>query len=189
MAHKQGQGSTRNGRESESKRLGVKIYGGQAAIAGNIIVRQRGTKFHPGKGVGMGKDHTLYALVDGHVEFTRRRKNRSFVSILEFQQDVKAKIDAKTPVKVKEEKVAPPEVKKEEKEETATPKAAAKRDTTSEAVREKKPVAKKPASPKKAAEKKETKATAKKVPVAKKASAKKPAAKKAPAKKSQPKKK
>jgi large subunit ribosomal protein L27 len=80
MAHKKGMGSTRNGRDSESKRLGVKLYGGQAAKAGNIIVRQRGTKHYPGKNVGMGKDHTLFALVDGSVEF-RKRKNRSYVSV------------------------------------------------------------------------------------------------------------
>jgi len=81
MAHKKGAGSSKNGRESHSKRLGVKIYGGQAAIAGNIIVRQRGTQHHPGDNVGMGKDHTLFALVDGVVLFTKKRNNRSFVSI------------------------------------------------------------------------------------------------------------
>ena len=81
MAHKKGAGSSKNGRESQSKRLGVKIYGGQAAIAGNIIVRQRGTQHHPGDNVGMGKDHTLFALVDGVVLFTKKRNNRSFVSI------------------------------------------------------------------------------------------------------------
>ena len=74
MAHKKGVGSSKNGRESESKRLGVKIYGGQAAIAGNIIVRQRGTQHHPGKNVGMGKDHTLFALTDGVVEFKKEDK-------------------------------------------------------------------------------------------------------------------
>ena len=82
MAHKKGAGSSRNGRESESKRLGVKIYGGQQAKAGNILVRQRGTKHHPGVNVGMGKDHTLFALVDGKVEFTKKRNNRSYVSIV-----------------------------------------------------------------------------------------------------------
>lgn len=81
MAHKKGAGSSKNGRESESKRLGVKIYGGQAIIAGNIIVRQRGTTHHPGTNVGMGKDHTLFALTDGFVKFTKGRKNRSFVSV------------------------------------------------------------------------------------------------------------
>ncbi len=82
MAHKKGAGSTRNGRESESKRLGVKIFGGQVAIAGNIIVRQRGTRHHPGDGVGMGKDHTLFALREGIVYFRKRRNNRSYVSVL-----------------------------------------------------------------------------------------------------------
>ena len=81
MAHKKGAGSSRNGRESESKRLGVKIYGGQKVIAGNIIVRQRGTKHHPGENVGIGKDHTLFALQNGVVEFKKGRKDRSFVSV------------------------------------------------------------------------------------------------------------
>ena len=82
MAHKKGAGSSKNGRESESKRLGVKIFGGQAAIAGNIIVRQRGTAHHPGENVGIGKDHTLCALTDGVVEFRKRKDNRSFVSVV-----------------------------------------------------------------------------------------------------------
>jgi large subunit ribosomal protein L27 len=82
MAHKKGAGSSKNGRESESKRLGVKIFGGQAAIAGNIIVRQRGTAHHPGENVGIGKDHTLFALVDGVVEFRKKKDNRSFVSVV-----------------------------------------------------------------------------------------------------------
>lgn len=81
MAHKKGAGSSRNGRESESKRLGIKIYGGQQAKAGNIIVRQRGTQHHPGNNVGMGKDHTIFALTDGIVTFRRRRNNKSYVSI------------------------------------------------------------------------------------------------------------
>ena len=81
MAHKKGVGSSKNGRESESKRLGVKIFGGQAVVAGNIIVRQRGTKHHPGNNVGIGKDHTLYALTDGVVSFKKGRKDRSFVSV------------------------------------------------------------------------------------------------------------
>jgi len=83
MAHKKGAGSSRNGRESESKRLGVKIYGGQAIIAGNIIVRQRGTTHHPSTNVGMGKDHTLFALKDGVVKFQKGRNKRSFVSVIE----------------------------------------------------------------------------------------------------------
>lgn len=82
MAHKKGAGSTDNGRESHSKRLGVKIYGGSAAIAGNIIVRQRGTHHHAGKNVGVGVDHTLYALVDGTVEFRRKRDDKSYVSVI-----------------------------------------------------------------------------------------------------------
>ncbi|MBN1597179.1 MAG: 50S ribosomal protein L27 [Bacteroidales bacterium] len=82
MAHKKGAGSSRNGRESESKRLGVKVYGGQLAKAGNIIVRQRGTQHHPGKNVGIGKDHSIYALIDGTVEFKKRRNNKSYVSVL-----------------------------------------------------------------------------------------------------------
>ena len=81
MAHKKGAGSSRNGRESESKRLGVKIFGGQHAIAGNIIVRQRGTQHHPGTNVGMGKDHTLFALSEGTVLFKKSKKGRSFVSV------------------------------------------------------------------------------------------------------------
>ena len=82
MAHKKGVGSSNNGRESHSKRLGVKIFGGQALVAGNIIVRQRGTKHHPGDNVGMGKDHTLFALVDGEVVFRKGRKDRSLVTVV-----------------------------------------------------------------------------------------------------------
>lgn len=81
MAHKKGAGSSKNGRESQSKRLGVKIYGGQFAKAGNILIRQRGTVHNPGLNVGMGKDHTLFALVDGIVEFKKTRQDRSYVSI------------------------------------------------------------------------------------------------------------
>lgn len=82
MAHKKGAGSSNNGRESESKRLGVKIFGGQFAKAGNIIIRQRGTVHNPGLNVGMGKDHTLFALTDGKVEFRKRRNDKSYVSIV-----------------------------------------------------------------------------------------------------------
>ena len=85
MAHKKGVGSSSNGRESESKRLGIKIFGGQKCIAGNIIVRQRGTVHNPGLNVGMGKDHTLYALIDGTVKFTRKRENKSYVSVLPLE--------------------------------------------------------------------------------------------------------
>jgi len=81
MAHKKGVGSSKNGRESHSKRLGVKIFGGQEIIAGNIIVRQRGTQHHAGENVGMGKDHTLFALTNGRVVFSKKKNNRSFVSV------------------------------------------------------------------------------------------------------------
>ena len=81
MAHKKGAGSSRNGRESESKRLGVKLYGGQFAKAGNIIIRQRGTVHHPGDNVGMGKDHTIFALIDGTVTFRKKKNNKSYISI------------------------------------------------------------------------------------------------------------
>ncbi|MGB0428931.1 MAG: 50S ribosomal protein L27 [Bacteroidia bacterium] len=90
MAHKKGVGSSKNGRESESKRLGVKIYGGQEAISGNIIVRQRGTQHHPGEGVSMGKDHTIYATTDGVVSFKKKTVNRSlrsFISVLPADQN------------------------------------------------------------------------------------------------------
>ena len=86
MAHKKGAGSSRNGRESESKRLGVKLYGGQFAKAGNIIVRQRGTVHFPGDNVGIGKDHTLFALIDGTVSFRKKRNNKSYVSVTPAQE-------------------------------------------------------------------------------------------------------
>jgi len=86
MAHKKGAGSTQNGRESHSKRLGVKIYGGQFAKAGNILVRQRGTQHNPGDNVGIGRDHTLFALTDGLVEFKKSKGERSYVSVLPINQ-------------------------------------------------------------------------------------------------------
>jgi large subunit ribosomal protein L27 len=86
MAHKKGAGSSRNGRDSQSKRLGVKLFGGQVVKAGNIIVRQRGTRHNPGLNVGLGKDHTLFALTDGEVEFKKRKDNRIFVSIKPVSQ-------------------------------------------------------------------------------------------------------
>ncbi len=117
MAHKKGVGSTDNGRDSNSKRLGVKLFGGQAAKAGNIIVRQRGTRFHAGENVGMGKDHTLHALVPGVVTFTKRRLNRTYVSIMPFDgvaetvakpKKAKAKpVAAPAPVKASAAPVAP----------------------------------------------------------------------------------
>ena len=88
MAHKKGVGSSENGRESHSKRLGVKVFGGQAVVAGNIIVRQRGTQHYPGDNVGMGKDHTLFALTDGIVEFQKKRENRSYVNVVPVQAEV-----------------------------------------------------------------------------------------------------
>jgi len=82
MAHKKGEGSVKNGRDSQSKRLGVKIYGGQSAISGNIIIRQRGTVYHPGKNVGIGRDYTIFALTDGVVEFRKTRNDRTIVSVV-----------------------------------------------------------------------------------------------------------
>ncbi|HSZ85915.1 MAG TPA: 50S ribosomal protein L27 [Puia sp.] len=87
MAHKKGEGSVKNGRDSQSKRLGVKIFGGQPAISGNIIIRQRGTTFHPGKNVGVGRDFTLFALVDGIVEFKKKKGDKTFVNINEVKAD------------------------------------------------------------------------------------------------------
>lgn len=137
MAHKKGAGSSKNGRESHSKRLGIKIFGGQEAIAGNIIVRQRGTKHHPDKGVGIGKDHTLFALVPGIVTFKKKQDNKSYVSVLpavvEDAAPAKAakKVVAKAAPKATEEKVAKaPAAKKEAapKAEKAPAKKAAKAD-------------------------------------------------------------
>jgi len=82
MAHKKGEGKVKNGRDSEAKRLGIKLFGGQVAIPGNIIVRQRGTAFHPGKGVGIGKDHTIYAMIEGTVKFTKGAKDRRFIHVV-----------------------------------------------------------------------------------------------------------
>ncbi|MGP8215618.1 MAG: 50S ribosomal protein L27 [Bacteroidia bacterium] len=90
MAHKKGVGSSKNGRESHSKRLGVKIFGGQPVKSGNIILRQRGTEYHPGKGVGIGKDHTIFALVDGTVVFTVKREDRRYVSVTPAGETVSA---------------------------------------------------------------------------------------------------
>ncbi|MBX2888187.1 MAG: 50S ribosomal protein L27 [Ferruginibacter sp.] len=86
MAHKKGEGSVKNGRDSQSKRLGVKIYGGQAALAGNIILRQRGTVYHPGLNVGLGKDHTIFALTDGVVEFKKSKGDKTYVSVNEVKE-------------------------------------------------------------------------------------------------------
>lgn len=86
MAHKKGVGSSKNGRESESKRLGVKLYGGQTVKAGNILIRQRGTSHHPGLNVGMGKDHSIFALIDGVVKFEKKAGNKSYVSVLPLEE-------------------------------------------------------------------------------------------------------
>ncbi len=85
MAHKKGEGSVKNGRDSQSKRLGVKIYGGQAALAGNIIVRQRGTQYHPGNNVGIGKDFTIFALKDGVVQFRKTKGDKTYISVNEVE--------------------------------------------------------------------------------------------------------
>ena len=107
MAHKKGAGSSRNGRESHSKRLGIKIFGGQPAIAGNIIVRQRGTKHNPGLNVGIGRDHTLFALAEGIVTFKKKADNRSYVSVLPFEVETIEEVAAPAaPVKAEKKAVA-----------------------------------------------------------------------------------
>src|ERR1700754_4671621 len=105
MAHKKGAGSSRNGRESHSKRLGIKIFGGQPAIAGNIIVRQRGTPHNPGLNVGIGKDHTLFALTDGTVVFKKKADNRSYVSVIAFEAEPIVEAPAPKPAAKAEKKV------------------------------------------------------------------------------------
>ena len=138
MAHKKGVGSSKNGRESESKRLGVKIYGGQFAKAGNILVRQRGTTHYPGSNVGMGKDHTLFALIDGTVVFRKKMKNRSYVSVetvveVEVAESPVKKVEAKPKAETKAKAEEKAEVKVDApKEETpkAEKKEAPKADTT-----------------------------------------------------------
>ncbi|MFC4210371.1 50S ribosomal protein L27 [Pedobacter lithocola] len=130
MAHKKGAGSSKNGRESHSKRLGIKIFGGQLAIAGNILVRQRGTKHHPDKGVGIGRDHTLFALVDGTVIFKKKQDNKSYVSILPITEaEIEAAI-AKAP-KVKQEAEAK-EVAEAPVKKAPAKKAVAKQEETTE---------------------------------------------------------
>ncbi|MCX2429812.1 MULTISPECIES: 50S ribosomal protein L27 [unclassified Pedobacter] len=130
MAHKKGAGSSKNGRESHSKRLGIKIFGGQLAIAGNILVRQRGTKHHPDKNVGLGKDHTLFALIDGTVVFRKKQDNKSYVSVLPISDAEIEEALAKKPAVKKEaeakEVVAEAPVKK------APAKKAAKQDEAAE---------------------------------------------------------
>lgn len=181
MAHKKGAGSSRNGRESESKRLGVKIYGGQEAIAGNIIVRQRGTVHFPGKNVGIGRDHTLFALIDGKVNFEKKRDNRSYVSILPAAtvvEEQKPVAKAKKDITVPEVKAAKPVTEVVEKVEVkAEKKVAVKAEKKVEPKAEKKPVAK--------AEKKPVAKKEEKPAVAKAKAEKKPATKEAKSKKSE----
>src|SRR6201996_4189477 len=152
MEHKKGAGSSRNGRESHSKRLGIKIFGGQPAIAGNIIVRQRGTPHNPGLNVGIGKDHTLFALTDGTVVFKKKADNRSYVSVLPVEaapvvEAPKAKPAAKAAPKAeapKAEAKAEAAPVAEAKAEKAPAKAAPKAEAAEEAPK----AAKKPAAPK-----------------------------------------
>jgi large subunit ribosomal protein L27 len=129
MAHKKGVGSSDNGRDSKSKRLGVKLFGGQVAVAGNILVRQRGTRFHPGENVYMGRDHTLHASIDGVVVFTRKRDDRNYVSVLPQVAEV---VDTPAPARKAAPKSAPapkaeapavaPEVAEAAEEKKAAPK-------------------------------------------------------------------
>jgi len=130
MAHKKGAGSSRNGRESHSKRLGIKIFGGQNAIAGNILVRQRGTKHHPDKGVGIGKDHTLFALVDGTVIFRKKQDNKSYVSIVPAAVAEAVVVEAAPVIKAKAEVEAAPVAEAPVKK--APAKKAAKAETATE---------------------------------------------------------
>lgn len=130
MAHKKGAGSSKNGRESHSKRLGIKIFGGQLAIAGNILVRQRGTKHHPDKNVGLGKDHTLFALIDGTVVFRKKQDNKSYVSVLPISDAEIEEALAKKPAVKKEEEAK--EVVAEAPVKKAPAKKAAKQDEAAE---------------------------------------------------------
>ena len=136
MAHKKGAGSSDNGRDSNSKRLGVKLFGGQIAKPGNIIVRQRGTKFHPGDNVGMGKDFTLHALVDGKISYVKKRLNRTFVNVIPELVEVKetiAKLKKTTPVR---------------KSIPSSKKAVAEKTKSPAPVKEKTPIAKEKKTPK-----------------------------------------
>ncbi|MGF1925982.1 MAG: 50S ribosomal protein L27 [Bacteroidia bacterium] len=136
MAHKKGAGSSRNGRESHSKRLGIKIFGGQEAIAGNIIVRQRGTKHHPDKGVGIGKDHTLFALVPGIVTFRKKQDNKSYVSVLPVVVEDAAPVKkAAAPKKAVAEKTVEAPVAVEATEEAPAKKAPAKKAAAPKAAK------------------------------------------------------
>jgi len=138
MAHKKGVGSTKNGRDSNSKRLGVKIYGGQLALAGNIIVRQRGTKFHPGDNVGLGRDHTIFAKIDGLVKFTRRRNDRNYISIEPFEGDVdvaelkQKNLEVEKPATIAKERKEDKEKTAEKPAEKAPEKSADKKELSDE---------------------------------------------------------
>lgn len=149
MAHKKGMGSSRNGRDSHSKRLGVKLYGGQFAQAGNIIVRQRGTKFHPGRNVGLGKDHTLFALTNGIVTFRKQRGDRSYVSVVQeeiYKELLEGKDLQEATMEVRHEEPAAkeaPKAKKETKKEAAPKKEGAPK---AEKAKEEKPKAAKKAT-------------------------------------------
>lgn len=136
MAHKKGAGSSKNGRESHSKRLGIKIFGGQPAIAGNIIVRQRGTKHNPGLNVGLGKDHTLFALAEGIVVFKKKADNRSYVSVVPFEAAGVEEVAAPAPKAKKEAKAV--EVEAPAAEEAPKKKAApkAKKEEAADAAEE-----------------------------------------------------
>ncbi len=149
MAHKKGVGSTDNGRDSKSKRLGVKLFGGETALAGNVLVRQRGTKFHPGRNVYMGKDFTLHAQIDGKVSFVKRRLNRTFVEVLPFEDQIlveekepEIKIDPQpTEPEVKEDPVVTePEDKKEPEVEPTEPTTTEPKDKKDSEVEPKPPV-------------------------------------------------
>ena len=135
MAHKKGAGSSKNGRESHSKRLGIKVFGGQLAIAGNILVRQRGTKHHPDKGVGIGKDHTLFALVDGTVVFKKKQDNKSYVSILPITDaEIEAAIAKPAAKKAPAKKEVVAEVEAAPAKKAPAKKAAKKDEATEEAA-------------------------------------------------------
>ena len=137
MAHKKGAGSSRNGRESHSKRLGIKIFGGQPAIAGNIIVRQRGTKHNPGLNVGIGRDHTLFALTEGVVTFKKKADNRSYVSVLPFAVEPVAEVAAPAPkAKAEPKVVAAPVAEAPAVEEAAPKKKAAPKAKKADAAEE-----------------------------------------------------
>jgi len=135
MAHKKGAGSSKNGRESHSKRLGIKVFGGQLAIAGNILVRQRGTKHHPDKGVGIGKDHTLFALVDGTVVFKKKQDNKSYVSILPITDaEIEAAIAKPAAKKATAKKEVVAEVEAAPAKKAPAKKAPKKDESTEEAA-------------------------------------------------------